>query len=163
MKRFVIFSSVLGLIIALNGVAHATDFNQVGRVDVITALTIAETSIIDFGTVAANFGFITLNTANIISVDGSGIGAGGTVASGDYTISGEPSAVVQVVVTALGMPAGLALTNFVTFPADLSAATLSAVLGELQFMIGADLTVTGGAVSTGTDQALNFKIAVTYN
>ncbi len=161
MKRFVSFSAVLGLIIALNGVAHATDFDRVGRVDIITALTINENNILDFGTVAANFGFITLDTAGTITVDGSGIGAGGSVASGDYTISGEPSAVVQVVLTALGMPAGLALTNFVTLPADLSAATLSAGPGELQFFIGADLTVSAGVV-TGSDQALNFKIAVTY-
>ena len=160
MKRFVSFAAVLGLIFALNGVAHASDFNQVGRVDVIKALTIAETAFLDFGTVAANFGFITLNTANTISVDGSGIGAGGTVASGDYTITGEPSGTVQVVLTALGMPAGLALSNFVTLPADLTSATLTG--GNLQFMIGADLTVTAASVATGADQALNFRIAVTY-
>lgn len=161
MKRFVSFSAVLGLIIALNGVAHATDFDQVGRVDIITALTIAETSILDFGSVAANDGFITLDTGGTISVDGSGIAAGGTVASGDYTISGESGLTVQVVLTALGMPAGLALSNFVTLPADLSSATLTG--GNLQFMIGADLTVTAASVATGTDQALNFRIAVTYN
>ncbi len=160
MKRFVSFSAVLGLIIALNGVAHATDFDRVGRVDIITALTIAETAFLDFGTVAANDGFITLDTGGVITVDDDGIAAGGSVASGDYTISGEDGLTVQVVLTAQGMPAGLGLSNFVTLPADLSNATLTG--GTLQFNIGADLTVTAASVATGTDQALNFRIAVTY-
>ena len=161
MKHLIRFSVALGLIMVLSGVAHATGFDQIGRVDVITALSISQTSILDFGTVSANDGFLTLDTSDTITADANGISVpGGSIASGDYTISGESGSTVQVVLSAGSMPAGLALTNFTTFPADLSAATLTG--GNLQFNIGADLTMTAASVATGTNQALNFTIAVTY-
>ena len=106
--------------------------------------------------------FITLDPDGTISADASGIVVpGGTIAAGDYTISGQSGNLVQVVLSADGMPAGLTLTNFTTLPADLSNIALSG--GSLNFTIGADLTVDSGSVATGNDQALNFTIAVTYN
>ena len=160
MKRFVSFSAVLGLIFALNGVAHAIDFAHDGKVDVIQALAVAETTELDFGTVSDNDGTITLDLADGIT-DPSGIHAGGTVASGVYTITGQSGNVVTVVLTAGAMPAGLDMDNFTTSEADLALVTLTG--GSLALTIGADLTVTAASAAVGNDQVLAFTIGVTYN
>ena len=125
MKRFVSLSAVLGLIFALNGVAHAIDFAHDGKVDVIEALAVAETTELDFGTVSDNDGTITLDLADTISVDANGISAGGTIASGVYTVSGKDGNVVTVVLTVGAMPPGLLLANFTTSEADLANVTLT--------------------------------------
>ncbi len=160
MKRFVSFSAVLGLIFALNGVAHAIDFAHDGKVDVIQALAVAETTELDFGTVSDNDGTITLDLVDGIT-DPSGIHAGGTVASGVYTITGQSGNVVTVVLTAGAMPAGLDMDNFTTSEADLALVTLTG--GTLALTIGADLTVTAASALVGADQVLAFTIGVTYN
>ena len=134
MKRFVSFAAVLGLIFALNGVAHAVDFLH---------------------------GTITLDLADTISVDANGSSAGGTIASGVYTITGKSGNVVTVVLTPGGMPAGLSMGTFTTSEADLGNVTLTG--GTLALTIGADLTVTAASAAVGNDQVLNFTIAVTYN
>ncbi len=159
MKYLISFSVAVSLIMVLNGVAKATDFDHVGLVDVIEALALAEDTQLDFGTVSANLGTITLDTADSIT-DPSGISVVGPFTSGDFTITGQSGNTVQVVVSAGSMPSGLDLKNFTTSPADLTALTLTS--GTASFTIGADLEVLAG-VSTGTDQSLNFTIAVTYN
>ncbi len=161
MKRFISFSAVLGLIFALNGVAHAIDFAHDGKVDVIQALAVAETTELDFGTVSDNDGTITLDLADTISVDANGISAGGSIASGVYTITGQSGNVVTVVLTAGAMPAGLDMDNFTTSEADLANVTLTG--GTLALTIGADLTVTAASAVVGADQVLAFTIGVTYN
>ena len=161
MKRFVSLSAVLGLIFALNGVAHAIDFAHDGKVDVIEALAVAETTELDFGTVSDNDGTITLDLADTISVDANGISAGGTIASGVYTVSGKDGNVVTVVLTVGAMPPGLLLANFTTSEADLANVTLTG--GNAAITIGADLTVTAAAAGLGDDQVLAFTVGVTYN
>ncbi len=161
MKHFIRFSMALGLIMGLTGVGHTADFAHDGKVDVILALSVAETTELDFGTVSDNDGTITLDLTNTIPSDTNGISAGGTIASGVYTISGQSGNIVSVVLTAGSMPAGLAMANFTTSEADLSAVTL--VAGTAAITIGADLTVTAASAATGNDQALNFTISVTYN
>ncbi len=160
MKHFISFSVALGLIMVLTGVGHAADFAHDGKVDVILALSVAETIELDFGTVSDNDGTITLDTSDTISSDTNGISAGGSIATGVYTISGQSGNIVTVVLTAGSMPAGLAMANFTTSEADLSAVTL--VAGTAAITIGADLTVTAASAATGNDQALNFTVAVTY-
>ena len=161
MKRFVSFSAVLGLIFALNGVAHAVDFAHDGRVEIIEALGVAETTELNFGKVSDNDGTITLDLADTISLDVNGISAGGPIASGVYTITGQSGNVVSVVLTAGAMPAGLAMATFTTSEADLGNVTLTG--GTLALTIGADLTVTAASAAVGADQLLNFTIGVTYN
>ncbi len=161
MKRFVSLSAVLGLIFALNGVAHAIDFAHDGKVDVIQALAVAETTELDFGAVSDNDGTITLDLLNTISVDASGIAAGGSPASGVYTVSGKDGNVVTVVLTAGAMPAGLDMDNFTTSEADLANVTLTG--GNAAITIGADLQVTAAAAGVGNDQLLAFTVGVTYN
>ena len=161
MKRFVSFAAVLGLIFALNGVAHAVDFAHDGKVDVIEALAVAETTELDFGVVSDNDGTITLDLLDTISVDANGIAAGGSPTSGVYTISGQSGNVVTVVLTLGAMPAGLDMTNFTTSEPDLALVTLTG--GSAAITIGADLTVTAASAAVGNDQVLAFTIGVTYN
>ncbi len=161
MKRFVSFSAVLGLIFALNGVAHAVDFGHDGKVDVLEALAVAETTELDFGAVSDNDGTITLDLLNTISVDANGIAAGGVPQSGVYTVSGASGNVVTVVLTVGAMPPGLLLLNFTTSEADLALVTLTG--GNAAITIGADLQVTAAAAGVGNDQVLAFTVGVTYN
>ena len=161
MKRFVSFSAVLGLIFALNGVAHAVDFAQDGLVDVIEALGVAETTELDFGAVSDNDGTITLGLGDTITADANGIAAGGLPQSGVYTVSGKSGVTVTVVLTVGAMPPGLLLSNFTTSEPDLALVTLTA--GSAAITIGADLQVTALAAGVGNDQVLGFTIGVTYN
>ena len=157
MKRFIGFSVALGLVFALNGIANATDFNVDGKVDVITALSVAETAELHFGTVTDNDGTITLNLADTISSDPAGISLGGSVLSGIYTITGEAGYVVSVVLTGTAA-SGLTIGTFTTSETNLALVSLPAAI-----TIGANLTVLASAAAPGLNQSLNFTIAVTYN
>ena len=147
--------------LGLSAVAGAVDFAHDGKVDILTALAVAETTELDFGTVADNDGTVTLDTSDTISSDPSGIHAGGTVASGDYTITGEPSTTVTVVLTG-STASGLTIGNFTSNQADLNNVALGGG-GSVVLTLGADLTVVAATAAPGADQALNFTIAVTYN
>ncbi len=160
MKRFIGFSVALGLVFAVNGLANATDFAQTGKVDVILALSVVQDTELDFGTVSANDGTITLDSADTISADPSGISAGGTIASGEYTISGQSGNVVTVTLTPGSQPAGLVLSSFT---ADQPLGTITLTGGNATIKVGADLQVIAASVTTGNDKVLNFTLGVTYN
>lgn len=154
-------AAVLLAAASVSPVATAADFNQDGVVDVYTALAVTETTELDFGTVSDNDGTVTLDTSDTISSDPNGIHAGGTVATGDYTITGEANQSVAVVLT--GSTAnGLTLGNFTTDQADLNNVSLGGG-GSVVLAIGGDLTVNAASASPGTDQALNFTLGITYN
>lgn len=155
------FALVFGVTLGLAAVAGATDFVHDGKVDVVQALGVAETVELDFGSVTDTTGTITLSLVDTITSDPSSIHVGGTVASGDYTISGEANLTVAVVLTG-STNAGLTIDTFTTSAADLNNVALGAG-GSVVLTIGADLTVAAAAASAGADQLLNFTIAVTYN
>ncbi len=141
--------------------AGATDFNHDGVIDIFTALGVAETTELDFGTAQDADGTFTLDINDAITSDPSAIHMGGTVASGGYTISGEVSQTVTVVLT--GSTAnGLTIGPFTTDQADLNIVPLG-VGGSVLLKIGADCTVASATATTGADQLLAFTIAVTYN
>ena len=162
MKRLIRFSVAFGVMIALNGVAHATDFVHDGKVDVYQALSVAETAELDFGAVTDSDGTITLDLGGSIASDPGGISVGGTVASGVYTINGEPSQIVSVSLSGSSAN-GLTIDNFTTSEGDLGNVSLDGVSGDAAITIGADLTVSSGSAAPGADQALSFTISVSYN
>ncbi len=143
----------------------ALDSPQDGVVDVFIALAVAETVEMDFGAVIDADGTITLDTTDTIAADPAGIHQGGTVASGLYTITGQPSTAVDVDITPANAN-GLNLSNFTTdqgggvFP--LVAVMIDGV-GDLAMLLGADLEVQSGVAAPGANQPLNFTITVTYN
>ncbi len=152
---------VFGVTLGLTTVAGATDFLHDGRVDIVAALAVAETTELDFGSVTDNNGTVTLNTSDVISSDPSSIHVGGTVASGDYTITGEANLIVTVVLTG-SAASGLTIDTFTTNQGDLTSVNLGAG-GSVVVTIGADLTVASATAAPGANQALNFTIGVTYN
>ncbi|MEE9278860.1 MAG: DUF4402 domain-containing protein [Myxococcota bacterium] len=151
----------LVLAMGFTPMASAIDFTHDGVVDVFAALAVAETTELDFGIVSDNDGTVTLNTSDTISSDPSGIHAGGTVATGDYTITGEASTTVAVTLTG-STAAGLTIGTFTTDQADLNNVPLG-VGGSVVLAIGADLTVSAASASPGTNQTLSFTLGITYN
>ena len=147
--------------VALSPTASAVDFNHDGVVDVKTAVTVTETTELDFGAVSDNDGTVTLGLADSITLDPNGIAAGGTVATGDYTITGESDAVVTIVLTGSGPTNGLTIGNFTTDQADLNLVTISG--GAIVLAIGADLTVAEATAAPGLNYPLNFTLGITYN
>ncbi len=161
------------LILTLAALLVATPFTQVmaldsaqdGVVDVFIALAVAETVELDFGAVIDADGTVTLDTADTIASDPNGIHQGGTVASGVYTITGQPSTAVDVDITPANAN-GLLLSNFTT---DVGGGVFPLVgvmidgVGDLAMTLGADLEVQSGTAAPGANQALNFTITVTYN
>jgi len=153
------------LVVLPLGQALALDSPQDGKVDVFVALSVAETTELDFGAVIDADGTITLDTNNAIVSDPNGISQGGSVASGVYTVNGQPSTAIDVDIAASNAN-GLNLSNFTT---TLGGGTFPLVgvlidgTGNLDIPLGADLTVVSGTAAPGTNQALNFTITVTYN
>lgn len=161
------------LILTLAALLVATPFTQVaaldspqdGVVDIFIALAVAETVEMDFGAVIDADGTVTLDTSDTIAADPAGIHQGGTVASGVYTVTGQPSTAVDVDIAPQNAN-GLLLSNFTTdagggvFP--LVGVMIDGV-GDLAMALGADLTVQSGVAAPGANQPLAFTITVTYN
>ena len=161
MMRLKYIAVAFCLAAGLTSSAGATDFAHDGVIDIFAALGVAETTELDFGAAEDADGTITLDISNTITADPAGIHQGGTVASGGYTISGEPSQVVAVVLTG-STASGLTIGTFTTDQADLNNVPLG-VGGSVLLTIGADLTVASAAAAPGANQLLAFTIAVTYN
>ena len=161
MKLFSNIGLALVLTFTFSSIALATDFAVDGKVDVVAALGVAETTELDFGKVTDNDGTITLSLVNTITSDTNGIGVGGTIVSGVYTITGGANETVAVVLTG-SSASGLTIGTFTTSEGDLNTVALGAG-GSNALTIGADLTVLASAAAAGADQSLSFTIGVTYN
>ncbi len=161
MKLFSNIGLALVLTFTFSSIALATDFAVDGKVDVVAALAVAETTELDFGKVTDNDGTITLSLVNTITSDTNGIGVGGTIVSGVYTITGGANETVAVVLTG-SSASGLTIGTFTTSEGDLNTVALGAG-GSNALTIGADLTVVAASAAAGDDQSLSFTIGVTYN
>jgi hypothetical protein len=148
-----------------SGNAVALDSAQDGKVDVLVALSLAETVELDFGAVADADGTVTLDLLDTIASDPSSIHQGGTVTSGVYTITGSASTLVDVDIAATNAN-GLNLSNFTT---DAGGGVFPLVgvstdgTGALALTLGADLTVLSGTAAPGSNQVLAFTITTIYN
>ena len=147
--------------LALSPAAGAVELATSGRVDVIEAVTVAETTELDFGTVVDRNGTITLGLPSTITGDANDIHVGGTTKAGVYTLSGGANLTVSVSFS--GSTAnGLTIDQFETDQADLSSVSLGPE-GAVALAVGADLTVAQASAAPGADQALSFVITVAYN
>ncbi len=132
-----------------------------GRVDVLQALGLSETTQLDFGTVVDQDGTITLDLSNSISSDPGGISLGGIIASGVYNCTGTPNTTVSV--TPMGSTsAGLTIGTFTSSEPSLLTVSLGGT-GSKNITLGADLTINSASASPGLDQPLSFTITVNYN
>jgi hypothetical protein len=157
--RYIALALLLAL--GISSTASAVNFAHDGHVDVYTSLGVAETQDLLFGVVTDADGTVTLDTSDTITADPSGIHGGGVIASGDYDITGEANQTVTVVLTG-STTAGLTIGTFTTNQADLANVALGAG-GSVVLTVGADLTVNSAVATTGSNQPLNYTIAVTYN
>ncbi|HPF33903.1 MAG TPA: DUF4402 domain-containing protein [Candidatus Krumholzibacteria bacterium] len=163
MRKF--FTLTLLALTIMPMAALALDSAQDGKVDVLVALSVAETVELDFGAVADADGTVTLDLTDTIASDPGNIHQGGTVASGVYTITGSASTLVDVDIAAANAN-GLLLSNFTT---NAGAGTFPLVgvstdgTGALALTLGADLQVQSGVAAAGSNQSLNFTLTVTYN
>ena len=150
MRKFLSLTLV-ALVSIMPFAAVALDSAQDGKVDVLVALSLAETVELDFGAVADADGTVTLDIADTIASDPSAIHQGGTVTSGLYTITGSASTLVDVDIAASNAN-GLNLSNFTT---DAGAGTFPLVgvstdgTGDLAMLLGADLQVQSGTAAPG--------------
>ncbi len=132
-----------------------------GRVDVLQALGLSETTQLDFGTVVDQDGTITLDLSDSISSDPGGISLGGIIASGVYNCTGTPNTTVSV--TPMGSTsAGLTIGNFTSSEPSLLTVSLGGT-GSKNITLCADLTINSASASPGLDQPLSFTITVNYN
>ncbi len=145
----------------IGSAAEAAEFPHDGHVDVFAALGAAETQDLLFGVVTDSDGTVTLDTSDSITADPNGIHVGGTVASGDYDITGEPNQTVAVAITGAAA-SGLEIGNFTTNHTDLNSVPIGPG-GSVVLTVGADLTVDSATAVSGLFQPLNYTIAVTYN
>ncbi len=145
----------------IGSAAEAVEFSHDGHVDVYAALGAAETQDLLFGVVTDSDGTVTLDTSDSITADPNGIHVGGTVASGDYDLTGEPNQTLAIAITG-SATGGLEIGNFTTNHTDLSSVPIGPA-GSVVLTVGADLTVDSANAVTGIFQPLNYTIAVTYN
>ncbi len=161
LSRFSSSLLVFCMLVGISARAGATDFAHNGHVDVFSALGAAETQDLLFGVVMDSDGTVTLDTSDSITADPNGIHVGGTVASGDYDITGEPNQTIGIAITGTAI-SGLAIGNFTTNHTDLSSVPIGAA-GSVVLTVGADLTVDSATAVTGIFQPLSYTIAVIYN
>ncbi len=159
MSRLITIALALCLLQGFSRPAAAADFPETGVVDVFAALLVTEDFGIDFGTVSDNDGTVTLNLADTISLDPSGIAVpDASVNSGDFTITGEVGAAVGIDIAG-SITAGLEILNFTT---DLGVLPLAGQVLPVTMIVGADLTVDSGTAVAGPGQLLNYTVSVTY-
>ena len=169
-----LFLMMLGIISA-NAQNHKENANGEAKATVIKALTIANTSNLEFGTFAGRNS--TASTV-IVSVTGSRATStadliGNDGLAGTFVITGEPGAVVSITlptstVNLVGTDAaagGADMTigsgTWVTNQVSNSSVTLTAVTGVVTLKVGATLAV--GAAQKAGPYSGSFTVSVNYN
>lgn len=126
-------------------------------------LSIIETVNLDFGSVVDDNGTVVLGLGDAIIADPDGIHVAGPVATGRYTISGDPFAAFSLSIAGF-TAAGLTIGTFET--SEGTPPLLSVALdgsGELDISLGATLTVDSGVSAPGLNQPLIYIITIDYN
>ena len=154
--RKVLAVLLLGLILTLP--ASAIDLLTNGVVDIISGITITQTSALNFGVVVLNNGTLTVAAADGSTTDPAHLVYDATnISQGIFQIECHAGVDLTATCTVGAIPAGLTLDAFTVDWADLGAD--SEVLE-----VGADLTVdrTVTATTNGTPADLPYTLVVTY-
>jgi len=126
-------------------------------------LSIFETVELDFGSVVDGDGSVVLGLADAITSDPADIHVAGPVATGRYTITGDPFAAFSLSIAGF-TAAGLNIGDFET--SEGTPPLLSVALdgsGELDLSLGATLTVDSNVAAPGLNQPLIYIITIDYN
>jgi len=159
--------STTGLLaICVTGSAFAASVTGTANATIVTALSVSETTQMNFGSVSPDSSSATtvqLDTADgVTSPDGAGL-VGGTPASGAFSVTGFGSATFAItlpangVVTLTGAGPAMSVDNFVDSLGGAGALST----GSATFTVGADLSV--GAGQTAGAYTGSYTVTVNYN
>lgn len=123
-------------------------------VDIVTAITITETTGMNFGDIATSgSGTVTLNTANAVAGGGSNTPSGGTVTSAVFAITGANVGYAITMPTDITVNSGgnsMTIDTF-TFLADDTTTNGTGTIGASTS--GQDTMIIGGTLNVGASQA----------
>ncbi|MEN8169274.1 MAG: DUF4402 domain-containing protein [Pseudomonadota bacterium] len=168
----------LGLVATIAGsfgTASAETINGTATANVLTPLTLRETTALAYGDVygGSTAGTVVVSSAGVISATGGAGFKGGAHTAATFDITGEVSTAITVTLapgsaalddgTAGGGGAPMALTAFTTTVLP----TVTTAGGLATFGVGATLGVginqTAGAYSTTTGDGVPYTVTVNYN
>ncbi len=141
---------------------NAADQTGNATAEIQQAIVITEDVAMDFATILADPAgdTVTLDTADAVTSSGSSTFTG-TPASGAFSVVGTPSAAVTISFSSgdvlTGPGTDMALGSFTT---DAGGSPAFDVSGDLDFAVGADLTV--GASQAGGSYAGTYTLTVDY-
>ncbi len=127
------------------------------------AVSISTDQQMDFGQLADKDGTVTLGLADSITSDPSLIHYGGSPYSGIYSLTGDPSTLVDISVSTSSSN-GFTLASFISSEGNLPliGVTLDGS-GNLVLTVGATLTLDSATATVGSGQSVSFTITSTYN
>ena len=167
-NRKILVATTAGLVglSVMSGSAMASSVSATANATIIAPISVSETTQMSFGDISPdvdNATTVQLDTADgVSSPDGAGI-AGGTVASGAFSVSGFGTLGFNItlpgngVVTLTGPGTAMSVDNF----ADSLTGSGSLSGGSATFTVGADLTV--GANQTAGSYSGSYTVTVNYN
>lgn len=160
----------LGLALVFVLPAGAVDLATNGLVDIITGITITQTTTLNFGVLVLNNGTVTIAAADGSYVDGSSLVYDATnISQGVFNVDSNVGVDINVNCTVGVMPTGLLLGSFTADWADAGAEapvpvprTMAAITEVLE--IGASLAVdrTTASPTGGTPANLPYTVSVTF-
>jgi hypothetical protein len=160
----------LGLALVFALPAGAVDLATNGLVDIISGITITQTTTLNFGVLVLNNGTVTISAADGSYIDGSSLVYDNTnISQGVFNVDSNTGVDLTVTCTVGPMPAGLLLGSFTADWANAGAEapvptprTLAAMTEVLE--IGASLAIdrTTASPTGGTPVSLPYTVSVTF-
>ena len=157
--------TILAIAFATNTNAKATATASTTAV-LVTPISIAKTTDMDFGTIAASAtaGTVVLDTANVRSITGGASLHGGTSTAAVFTVTGEPSTAFDITIPTTditltdGSSNNLILNGLVT----LGTSTSLDATGSKDIKVGATLNLPANAVAGTYTNASDLYVTVNY-
>lgn len=158
--------AILAIAFATNANAQATATASSTAL-LVTPISIAKTTDMDFGTIAASatLGTVILDTANSRTISGGASLHGGTATAAVFTVTGEPNAgfAITIPTTDITLSDGalhdLILNGLVT----LGTSSTLAAGGTMAIKVGATLNLPANAVGGTYSNASDLFVTVNYN
>lgn len=168
MKMKMKFSTlaILAIAFATNASAQATATATTTAV-LVTPISIAKTTDMDFGTVAAStlLGTVVLDTANTRSITGGASLHGGTPTAAVFTVTGEPGTGFAITIPSTDITLTDASLNtlVVNSLVTLGASSILDGTGSKAIKVGATLNLPANAVAGTYTNASDLFVTVNYN
>lgn len=150
-----------------SGAAYAAAFDGSATATVVEPLSISEDTPMNFGSLGAgpSGGTVVLDQADGVTATGDVNLLGGAVASGDFTISGEPNATYSISYGPGSLDTSPTSTAMVVDTINSNASGTLDGAGSESITVGATLNVNGGqpAGNYSTANGSPYTITINYN